>query len=446
MKLGRWIPAMLLAVFAAACDSSTVPELDSDGQITGEVQETTEPSSEDSSDEPSGSPSRSSDSSTSAHTVVAASVRADGSLETLSEADVEGDGRYTLSVPSGRSDLVVSARSSSGAEVGRVIVRERTSNGIEVRAAPITASTTTEGRVYSRLRAEGMSAGAINQGELALFVRLNSSTATEAAASAGTIDTLAAGYTAAQSAMTEVLARTSGEASASARAELLADAAIQHDLDRHAGISTDAAGEAFVDAALDAYVAGDISAEALALATATATTSFDQALVQGHSATRLDVAKKGTLVGIRARERLLAELPASFAAFGTLAAGNLTDLRLNVTASADFSDFVSAVQEEEAAAEAAVTDAVMALVSSFSAETRAEVEARLEAAFLQADLSAHLDASASAEQKAQAVEEYRQELRAAVDALVDSLPQGVSLDAEATAKLLMAIRGGPSFS
>lgn len=450
MKIGRWMPIFLLAVSAAACDdSSTAPE-HADAVITGEVRETSEPAPTQSGAQPSGSQADdsapSSGSSLTATTVIAASVRGDGSLDMISEADVEVDGRYTLTVPAGRSDLIVAARSSGGAEVGQVIVHQRTTSGVEVRAAPINAHTTTEGRVYARVRASGMAASAINTAELALFLHLEAATAAHAAASAETLDALAAGYVAAQAAMTEVLASAGSETSVSARAEILANAAVQHDLDCESGMGAAAAHDAFVAAALDAYLDEGVSAEALVLATAAATAGLDQALAQADAAARLDVATEATDLTVRARQRLAAELPLSFVTFYTLATESHAAIRLKIRASTSFSDFLSAVRAEEAAAEAAVTDAIMALVSSFSSATRAEVEARLEAAFVEANLSARLDASASATQKAEAIAEYRQDVRAAVGALIDSLPQGVSLDAEATAKLLMAVRAGPSYS
>lgn len=391
-------------------------------------------------------PSRSSSGAQEASTVAAAAVNGDGSLEVLAEAEVQGDGSFSIEeVPAGRSGLVVSARTSDGDEVGRVLVHGETEGGATVTTEPMNGETTVEGLVHARLTEAGVAEEVRNTARLALMIRMDESTAADVAASAQSIQEVAAGVQAGAEAMAEAYAEMGADAST--QNEALVTAALQHAQDRQGGTEVEAAHEAFANAAVDAFAqgGGEADVEGVALATAAAATGLDRAMAVASEEARLDLARNAVDLNLTAREELAAGLESSNEQ--SAAASALADARVRVQASASVAEIAQVMMETEESVVTELTSLILARIpDSVPVEIRANLESRLESAFADADLSASLEASGAADPAAiaQAVLDYRQQVRAAVDALVADVPSGAGIEAEATTSLLIAARGGPS--
>lgn len=89
-------------------------------------------------------------------TVILARVKADGSLETVSNASVQTDvsGLYTVETNvDGESNLLVVA--TKGSNVWKAVVSSTVKNGITVFAPPLNDETTVEAEVYASVKASG---------------------------------------------------------------------------------------------------------------------------------------------------------------------------------------------------------------------------------------------------------------------------------------------------
>lgn len=443
--------ATALAVALAACsDDPMGPDSDSDGAaVAGEVAETTQPESG-AEGQWAGDGAAGSAQQAEAKTVAVARARADGSLDVVAEADVAADGSYRVEgVPAGHADLVVVARSGANAEVGRVVLREESRTDAEIRAAPITARTTAEGKAFAELRASGEVSRGDETGELALFVQMEGDAAAQVAAEGGArVKALADAYVEARDAMTEVMARGETALDASARAEILASLVAERDQRSHGGTSVSASHDTYVDAALDAFLDAGVSAEALALATAAAGTAVEgQAGVAGEDA-HLELVKTAVGLNLEARSRLAASVSGDGGPGDSKQAtlDALADARAGVQASASVDEVRAALRAELERAEGEFEDRVMDALGQVSSELEILVQGRVEGAFEAADLMARVDAEMSASAMADAIVAYRDDVRAEVQALVDELPSEVAaeVDVEAMAALLVAAGACPS--
>jgi hypothetical protein len=364
-------------------------------------------------------------------------VRANGTFAELATASVELDGSFQVdSVPAGRSDLAVLAY-AGGEVVGGVLIHETSRAGVVIVAAPIDHETTVETEAYARMRAEGDDGSA---SELSLLVHVQGAAAERVAASAGEIEAVAAGYVAASTAMTRAYAASGANLDATARAEALAEAAVQFAAERHAGVSASAAHAAFTDAALDAYVAAGAGLEESLVASAAAATTFD-ATLYGESTARSDVVAQAVRMNLRARERLAAELStAAEASLGHAIRLVLSEARVALALSGvlDLRGFVETTAD--AAVEAAADAAVQVLAGGASAEVRAEVRARAIAALETARLDARLEGVTTAVAAASAVAGYRASVRAAVDAMI-AAAGSTSARADVVTDLFVAASG-----
>ena len=377
-----------------------------------------------------------------ASSVAVAAVSADGSLDVLAEAEIQSDGRFTIEgVPAGRGGLVVSARGSNGAEVGRALVHGETEAGATTVTEPVTGETTVQGLVYSRLTAAGVSEEIRNTARLALLIRMEQATAEEVAASATSIQAVADAYRAGAKVEGQVFAAAGTDRGA--QLDALIEAARQHAESRDGGTRPDVAQDAFIDAALEAFARGGANSGDISLATSAGATGLDQAGAVAHENARLDLARNAVELNLAARQKLVADMDDSNER--SAAAAALAEARIEVRASASVADVARALADAEAGVEQELTSMILArLPSQVPLTVRTTIESRLAAAFAQANLSASLRGLTDVNSIVQAALAYRDQVRSAVDAFVAELPSGLSVDAEVTADLLVALRGGPA--
>lgn len=377
-----------------------------------------------------------------ASTVSAVAVSGDGSLQVLAEAEVQADGRFSIEdVPAGRSGLLVSARASSGEEVGRVLVHGETEGGATIVTEPVNGETTVEGLVLETLAEAGVDERIRNTAQLALLVRLDQSTAQEVAASAQSIQEVADAYRAGAEAQSQVFAGVGADQSA--QADALIEAALQHAENRDGGSDPETAQEDFVQAALDAFAQGGADSDEIARATAAAATGLDQAGSVASEDARLDLARNAVELNLDARQELVAGLSSSEEA--SAAATALTDAEARVGASISVAEIAQALSETEASAREELTSMILsALPPEVPDDVRIIIEGRLDTAFAEADLSASLEGSVDVASIVQTAVDYRDRVRSAVEAFVAELPSGVSVSASVTTDLLVATQGGPA--
>lgn len=384
-------------------------------------------------------------SSASAATAAVASVNASGDLETMAEADVQADGTFRIEdVPAGRSGLVVVARSDEGAEVGRVLVHGETRAGAVTTVSPITLETTVEGHLYSELRADGEDEAADNSGALALFVRMDDETAASVLSSSGSIDALASAYAAGQATLSSTFAEVGSDLDAAARADAMTRVATDYAQARDGGMSVQAANDAFAAAALDALVdaGADLETTSEALAGyATAATAETAGTVVSSDA-HLALTKQLVSLDLRARERLASDQSGSFdGSTAEETASALATARADVEAAVSLTEVEAALQAAADDSKQLVFDGVLGLLGDVSLTLQSEVESELEAAFAEADLAADLEGSATSSGIAGIVAAYRSDVDAASDTVIATMPDSVSLDAEATSRILVASNG-----
>jgi hypothetical protein len=366
-------------------------------------------------------------------------IQSDGDFTELATAEVEADGSFEIQgVPPGRTDLAVVAY-VDGRAAGSVMLHGKTRSGQVMVAAPINYETTVETQAYTRIRAEG-SAGSAN--ELALLVHMRGAAAEAVATSSAEVEAVADGYVIATSAMTAAYAASGSSFDASARAEALAHAAMQFAIDRHDGLSLEAAHAAFADAALDAYVSAGATLERSVMASAAAASTFD-AVLEAQSSERAEVVAQAVRLNLRARERLAAQFSTSSEA--SLAAdirATLSQARVALGLMAGLVDLHSILEGTAEAATTAVVDgSVELLAGSASTTVRTEVRAKAEAVVEAARLEARLQGAATAQAAAAAVATYRATVRAAVDAMIEA-SGATSVDAAAITSLYIAACGG----
>jgi len=453
-----WTVSALLGVFAGGCDgnddSITQPDPGDEpaptafATIEGSVEETTEVAASRAPSSLAFAPMRPRASrADEAATVAAAEVRADGSLEFLAEADVGADGRFTIEeVPTGRTNLVVAARSEAGEEVGRVLVHGETRADAALSTTPINAETTVEGLVFATLAASGAPAEVRDAAQLALLLRMEESTAADVASSAQAIQEVAGGVRAEIEALDGAFVELGGQVNGRLKAEGMLDAARKHAQDRLAGADAEAAAQAFLEAGVAALIEAGAEAEEASLATSAAATGLDRAMAEADARARLDLAKNAVALNLLAREALLAELDETESK--QEGAEALAQARVEVGAATSVGEVAQALAEAESSFEATLTERVLTNLPQVPDAIRAQVQARLETAFAEANLSARIEAAGTVDEIVAAVAQYREAVRTAVEAFVEALPSsaGAELRAQVSAELLIAVQGGPDLT
>lgn len=379
--------------------------------------------------------------SVSATTVTVAEVRTNGSLNTVAEAFVQGDGSFIVEgVPTDREHLVVVARTASGNAVGRVMVHERTEAGATITTAPITYESTLGATTWAEMKASGK-AGATSPAEVALLVHA-SPTASAAVLANQEVAATAEGLFVATEAMTRVYANAGAAFDASARANAIAQAAVDFSRARFKGTSADAAHEAYLQAAVDAWVQAGKSLDVVTMATAAAASTFD-ARLNGNTGARGELVAEAVRLNLKARQKLAASVQSGAHAIVALAIVNAlasteTSLR-GATSAAAIRAALDA--QAEASANATVGTMLDLLVPGAPLTTRSEVESKAQAAVQAARLSTRLSAAANADAAAQAVANYRSAVRAAVQAMIEASGR-TDLNVDAMTSLYIAAHGG----
>jgi len=200
--------------------------------------------------------SRSTNSNIEGATVILARVKADGSLETVSNASVQTDvsGQYTVETNvDGESNLVVVA--TKGSSKWEAVVSSTVKNGITVYAPPMNDETTVEAGVYASIKASGD----VNVTFADIASTINSEIATQVKGNASAMADLAASIKA--EAEAKVKAFTGSEVGGTqAKWQIIANARAQAQtqLDRDLFLASsqseiDAAFESYTNATINAY-------------------------------------------------------------------------------------------------------------------------------------------------------------------------------------------------
>jgi hypothetical protein len=431
-RLGRTAMVVCSTMLAVGCsDAGTAPE-NGEATILGRVEQTVTPT---------GTMMAPAAASAAAQSVFVAEVQSDGSLAQVAEGTVEADGSFqVVGIPSGRENLVVVARDETLADVGRVLVHERTAADASISVAPIDVSTTLEARVFSEARASG---GPPSSAEVTLFVHASPDTPPGIVA-ASEVQAASSGVVAAGQTLTSVFDETGASLDAAARAELLTSAAVAFADARYAGTSQAVAEDALLEDALDGFVGAGPSLEAMVQATAAGATIMDASLV-GQSTYRGEHVTEAVRLNLRARRRLAAELTGS--AEGPVASHVLYVLGIvegGVMAASTAAEIGAALEAGVAASLGEVLQATVDLLTpDADALLVLEVETLATEAAQEADLPARLAAATTAQEAAAAVGSYRADVRAAVEAMVTA-SGSEAVDVDALTSVFIAAYGGPA--
>lgn len=428
--------ALTAMLSIAACDDApTTPEFDSDDHATveGRVDETT-PSQSSESDPQQTSGSQ-------AQTVSVVQIGASGEYSALASADVEADGSFRIEeVPSGRTNTAVVAF-VDGRAAGEVLIHGEIRGGTLIRPAPINYETTMETRAYARVVAAGR-ADLTSSSEVALLLHANGSELESTLASETEIEAIADGSAEAGGTMTEVFADAGISLDASARSDLLLDAALEFTSDLLAGLTLEVAHDEYAEAAIDAYVDAGARLETLVMATAGAATNLD-ASVDGRTSIRGRIIAQSVLFNLRSRVRAAAKHRAS--AEGSLAVaieGALADAHAGVELATTATEVKSELDARLTATIDAAADAAVELLAADASTTvRADVRTAAEAALSEATLRTRLQSSTSASAAASAMADYRADVRVGVQAMVDAAGDATA-DVDVITELFIAACGG----
>lgn len=377
----------------------------------------------------------------SAQAVTVGQPSSDGSVSTLAAAEIRANGSFRVdSIPTGLGDLQVVARGSDGAALGRVMLHRETEAGATYVTAPIDGESTVQARIWSGLGASG-DATATSTEEVTLLVRADAATVADLLVGDGVAAAAEAVATAAGT-LTRVLAAYGLDVDGGARAELLTDPVVRFAESRDAGTSPGAAHAAFLDAAVEAYLAAGIDAEALAAAAAAASSTMDTSL-QGRTSVRGRLVSPALLMNLGARARLAATVDTgSVVALADGVAAVLADAEAALREAATAAEIRTALDAgREAGTEALASGSVALLAADLSTDLQAEVEAGARAAAEAARLDLRLATVTSADGAAGAVEGYRSDVRAAVDSLIEASGR-TDVDAEALTTVFLAAQAG----
>lgn len=420
----------VLAVATSACDDGGMTGPEGDGVIEGRIESTVAAE---------GGTTASAAQELQATEVAVARVGSGGSLEVLADAAVDGSTFRIEGVPAGRTSLVVVARAEGGAEVGRALVHGETEADDTLVVAPINPETTVEGTVFAALMAGGHEEAARNTGGLAAFVRMSDAEAEATLTSSTQLEAVADAFAASESALTAAFDAMGVDLDARARADLTTSLARQFASQRNDGANLDLAHEAMVEAILSAYAASAGSDAGVSLAGATAASAAAHASADIDEATQVAVLRQSLSVHLRARERLAAT--ASSFPGGVAAANALAQARVSLSADGTMAEVQADLDAARAGAQSAILGGVLDLLSSFSLSVRNGVQAEILSAFQEADLAGRLEGRTSAQAMADVLAGYRDDVEAAAGEVTAEVPAGVSFDADALVRILLAAGG-----
>jgi hypothetical protein len=252
----------------------------------------------------------------------------------------------------------------------------------------------------------------------------------------------AEGLAVAADAMTRVYASSGSAFDPSARANVIAQAAVDRARARFNGTSAEAAQEAFARGALDAWAGAGHSLEVIAMATAAGASTFDASL-SGRTQARGELVAEAVRLNLKARQRLAANVQSGAQASVALSVINVLAATEASLRGASSAAAIRAALDVEATATANATAVAMAdfLVPTGSLLLRSQVEAKAQAAVEAARLSARLSGAANAAAAAQAVANYRSAVRAAVAAMLEASGR-TDVSVDAMTSLYIAAHGG----
>ncbi|TVP56007.1 MAG: hypothetical protein EA351_09345 [Gemmatimonadales bacterium] len=380
---------------------------------------------------------------TQASVASAGTLRGDGSLDILAEAQVSADGSFRIEgVPAGRAGLVVRAESDSGEEVGRVIVHQETIAEAETSVAPINASSSLHAQVV--LAIHGGNPHPAASAEVGLRMMTSSEAASTMAQ--GQVSALASAVASAQSTKAAVLASVGSELDAAARAELVLAAMVDLEQNLSAGAQFQSAHRAFVEGTISTLIDAGVDARSLAAAEAAAATSI-QTRLSSEDAVHFETLRTQMRANLEARARLLAQADGGTAGVADVAAQVIAELRAGVEAAATVAELRAAVTDTRAGTESRLTSAVVAGLPGLPIDLISSIEAELRIALVEAELWGSLEAAASSEAKAAAVSSWATNLEARVQGWIATLPSEVSDEVSVSASVVAfaALGAGPAF-
>ena len=374
--------------------------------------------------------------------VAAGTLRGDGSLDVLAEAQVDADGSFRIEgVPAGRAGLVVRAENASAQEVGRVIVHQETQAETETRVAPINAGTTLHANVV--LEVHGGNPDPASSAEVALRVMASGDGA--AASSGVQTSTVASAVIAAGNAESAVLAGQGAAIDATTRSELVLAAMLDLEQSLAAGADFESSHRAFVNGSVAALIDAGVEARSMAAAQAAATTALE-ARLSSESAVHFEALRSALRMNLEARSRLLAEANGTTAGVAELAAQVVAELGAHVEAATSVAELRAGFDQSRAGLEARLTSTVTNALPGLPIELVGSVEAQLRTTLAQAELWGALEASASAGAMASAVAQWEADVEAAVHAWIDTLPSDIAaeVDVSASVTAFAALGAGPA--
>lgn len=275
-------------------------------------------------------------------------LKADGTLDIVAEAAIQAGGRYVIQVPPGQKRLIAQSLDASGNVVASAIVEASGSAGSTVTVTPMNTESSIEAAVMAKMAASGVALEDINAIDLRDRISVKVAAAVKADAAA--------------------------DAKIKAMAEAIA-AAQSAKIKGYASVGVTTTQSALFDAELAASQKLDVALDA----SASASTTADQAYVSFHS----DLTASLMALDSSAKKHARAEAIASVAFRAVIKA------RLNAAGDAVADAALRAQASSEARIEAAVVDSILTAGSASADILAAEKTA-------QASLLTQLSASASA--------------------------------------------------
>ncbi len=134
-------------------------------------------------------------------------LKADGSLELVTEATVKSGGAYELSAPAGEKKLIVQSLDASGGVRASAIVEQTGAEGSKTVVAPMSTESSVEAEVLAKLVASGVSLAEANAVDLRARIDADTAAAVRASSDAAArVKALAEAVAAAQRAQLKALA------------------------------------------------------------------------------------------------------------------------------------------------------------------------------------------------------------------------------------------------
>jgi hypothetical protein len=335
------------------------------------------------------------------------SVGSGSALTTLATASVQTGGTYSVSVPSGETQLLIEALNSGNGVTASAIIETTGTAGTTTTVAPINTETSVEAQVFLSMVAKGIAVSDINTIDLRQRINLDVASAVNAAASADVqtrIDALADAIIAAQATQVKTYAQNSVSVSQADlfQAELSAAVALDTAL---ANGSTTAYGD--FNTAIDAALAAkNITEKARAQAESAAAVCFRATLkvrlaasdaVTDAALRQAAVIEANTSTAAVQAILLAASANATATAAANTAAANLETSTATATTEAQsaaaFSAYIGAMANSSASASlgsfvgvTVTTQATLDAAVAFSATAATTLQSAIDAAV---DVSVH---------------------------------------------------------